>query len=289
MNAGRGHHAGSYESMAGDQELRQAWQDPAHADFFDSRATYSLWRLRKVYENFNEFRLFLGQKSEIKGREFIEIGCATGELYRYLRKYHREFRYRGFDISKPAIERARQKYPEGCFELCKPDLSDVIAGDVRPAVVWARDVVQHQPDPFGYLSRLLQIANEVTILRIRTRDKGATVLDPKLSCQWHYNRWVPYIVLNMGEMLDVIRNVIPLGNLVVVKRYVQLGGLHNRFLPKECYYPHTGTAETSLYIARSEGGHSIPQVLVSTREDSDYVPPLILRGLDYVRRRLFAL
>jgi len=266
---------------------REAWQEARHADFFDSRAHYSLERLRRVYENFNEFRLFLEHKKEILGRDFVEIGCATGELYRYLRRYYSEFTYCGFDISEPAIERARQKYPEGRFELCKPDLSDVIAANLHPAVVWARDVVHHQPDPFEYLSRLLSISNEVTILRIRTRDKGTTVLDPEQSCQWHYNHWIPYIVLNIDETLDVICKAIPIRKLLVVKRYVQLGGWHNRFLPRECYYPDTGTAETALYVARLENGDRPPEIVVSTREDSSYAPSLIFRGLDYIRRRLF--
>lgn len=269
-----------------DHKLRHAWQEPGHADLFDARAHYGLARLRRVYENFNEFRLFLEHKREIRGREFVEIGCATGELYRYLRRYHSEFTYRGFDISLPAIERGRRKYPDGCFELCKPGLSDVIAANVRPAVVWARDVVHHQPDPFEYLSRLLSISNEVTILRIRTRDKGTTVLDPEQSCQWYYNHWVPYIVLNINETLDAISKAIPVGKLLVVKRFVQLGGWHNRFLPKECYYPDTGTAETSLYIVRSERVDWEPEVIVSSREDSAYVSPFWLRVVDHLRRRV---
>lgn len=179
------------------QKLREAWHDPIHADFFDARAHFSLGLLRRVYENFNEFRLFLEHKNEIQHREFVEIGCATGELYRYLRRYHPEFVYRGFDISEPAIERARQKYPDGRFDICKADLSDILGSNIKPAVVWARDVVLHQADPFDYLSGLVTISSEVTILRIRTRDKGPTVLDPELSCQWHYNHWIPYMVLNV--------------------------------------------------------------------------------------------
>jgi len=41
------------------QKLREAWQEPRHADLFDARAHYSLERLRRVYEKFNEFCLFL--------------------------------------------------------------------------------------------------------------------------------------------------------------------------------------------------------------------------------------
>jgi SAM-dependent methyltransferase len=239
-----------------------------------------------VLENFNEFRLFMEHKKNIEGHEFVEIGCATGEMYRYLHRFHPEFTYWGFDVSEPAIERARQKYPYGRFDICKPDLSDLIVANIRPAVVWARDVLHHQLDPFASLARLVQISNEVTILRIRTRDKGATVLDPELSCQCHYNHWVPYIIMNIDETVDKICKAIPVRNIFILKRYVQLGGWHSRFLPKECYYPETGTAETSLYIRRSKDVGESPEIAVSSREDSDYVPPLMLRGIDYLRQKL---
>jgi len=271
----------------GEEGLRKAWQEATHADYFDARAYFSLGLLRRVYENFNEFRLFIEHKKQIRGRDFFEIGCATGELYRYLRRYHPEFTYRGLDISESAIERARQKYPDGRFDICEVDLSEVITSEINPAVVWARDVVLHQPDPFGYLSRLMTLSGEVTILRIRTRDKGTTVVDPELSCQWHYNHWVPYMVLNMDETIDAICSSISVKKMCITRRYVQLGGSHNRFLPKECYYPDTGTAETSLFIIRSKDRDSKPEIVMSDREDSDYTPPLILRGIHYVRRKVF--
>ena len=90
-----------------EQKLIEAWQEPVHAEFFDARAEYSLGKLRRVYENCNEFRLFVQHKKDIGRRDFGEIGCATGELYCYLRCYHPEYKYHGFDISRPAIERAR--------------------------------------------------------------------------------------------------------------------------------------------------------------------------------------
>ncbi|KPL15752.1 hypothetical protein AMJ74_00815 [candidate division WOR_3 bacterium SM1_77] len=270
-----------------EQKLREAWQEPIHADFFDARARHSLRLLRRAYENFNEFRLFVENKEYIRGRHFVEIGCATGELYRYLCHYHPEFSYRGFDISRPAIERAIQKYPYGHFDVCEFDLSDVIAANLNPAVVWARDVVLHQPDPFEYLSRLLPISNEVTILRLRTRDKGVTVRDAELSCQWHYNHWVPYMVLNVDEAIEIICQAVPVKRMIIMKNYVQLGGWHNRFLPKECYYPETGTAETAVYIVRSENPRPNAEIIISSRKELHTVYPVWLHGIvSRLRRKL---
>ena len=119
-----------------EQSLIEVWQEPVHADSFDAWTKRDAKSLGRFLEAINEFRLFCDHKNKIHGRDFVEIGCATGEVYRYLRGYHSEFRYRGFDISRPAVERACQKYPDGRFDVCKPDLSDVIAADLRPSVVW---------------------------------------------------------------------------------------------------------------------------------------------------------
>ena len=267
--------------------LLQAWQESEHADHLDARAGYSLRDLRYIYENFNEFRLFLQHKQELAGRDFIEIGCATGELYRYLQGCHPDFQYSGFDISDPAISRARKKYPSGRFDLCEPDISDLIESGLEGSVVWARDVVLHQPDPFGYLVRLLSLCKEITILRLRTRDRGPSVLDAEVSCQWHYNQWVPYFVLNTDELVEAITDAIPTQRIILVKRYIQLGGLNGRYLPKECYYPETGTAETAVCIVRSDGSGGKPEVVVSEREDTQLPgPPLWRRGIRYLSRKL---
>ena len=122
-------------------------------------------------------------------------------------------------------------------------------------------MVHHQPSPFEYLSRLLQLSEEVSVIRIRTRDSGATVLDPELSCQRIYDQWVPFMVLNVGETIDAICSSIPVERMFVVKHYVQLGGWHNRFLPKECYDRETGTAETAVYIVRSQHESGDPNIV----------------------------
>lgn len=268
-------------------ELRSAWQEPVHADYFDARAKMSLPELRCNYEQFHEFRLFCAHKSEIQGRTLVEIACATGELYRYLQHYHPEFHYYGFDISQPAIARAQQKYPAGRFAVCQPNLTDISKAQLQPAVVWARDVVHHQPQPFVYLQTLLALSQEVTILRLRTRDRGATVLDPELSCQYHYNHWVPYIVMNLEEVINTICQTIPVAQLRILKRPEQLGGWHNRFLPKECYYPETGTAETAVYILRAPTPDATPEIEILTQPEVQ--DPLPQGRLSRWRQRLGAL
>ena len=91
-------------------------------------------------------------------------------------------------------------------------------------------------------------------MRIRTREVGETVRDPALSCQLNYGVWAPYIVVNSQELLKELAQFIPQPSLVrLVKHHMVLGGQHARYLPKECYFPETGTAESALLIQKGGG------------------------------------
>jgi SAM-dependent methyltransferase len=183
----------------------------------------------------------------------LEVGCATGELCRYLHLKHPSTRYHGLDVSRAALERAREKYPQDRFLLHDPEAPLArtlhLAGLSGPVeVVYSKDVVHHQTDPFGFLGQLLDLASDATVVRLRTRDRGETVLDPELSCQYHYNGWMPYLVLNLEETVDYVRRRHPKAEVTVQRHRMVLGGKENRCLPKDCYLPEVGTAETALAI-----------------------------------------
>ncbi len=248
-------------------KICDAWNKPIHADFFDGGANLPLRMLKKSYERTNEIYLFKNNQAPIQGKSFVEVGCATGELYRYLNAYYPRFKYYGFDISKAAINRAKKKYPRGNFFICNKDLSDIYDYCQTPAVLFARDVVLHQLEPFNFLMKLISSPKEAVILRIRTRDRGESVLDPELSCQWHYQEWVPYMILNIDEVIDKIRKEVAFTSILVLKNYQQLGGWNNRFLPKDCYYSETGTAETSIFIKLAD--KKIPNPFIAIQSKSD--------------------
>jgi hypothetical protein len=184
---------------------------------------------------------------------------------------HRGVRYRGYDVSRPAIERAREKYPDGSFSIVDPDLSvlvDAIRKAAVPQVVYSKDVMHHQVKPLDFLSALIRIPTHAVVLRCRTRDTGKTEWDPDQSCQYHYNGWMPYIVINTDELIEFVRSVAPAAEIIVMKNPMVLGGLHNRYLPKECYLTQTGTAETAIAILL----HSSPSGRIRMENRPDATP-----------------
>jgi len=248
---------------------RLAWQDPTHAEVFDEVSFYPGFLMRKRFESFNEVRLLQANAGRIGGGVLYEIGCATGEFGRYVEKCLPRYSYRGFDVSAPAIERAVQKYGQARYVLYDGDLARLRANFGQADVVFCRDVVLHQLDPYGFLNALLQLASKGLVLRLRTRDVGATVLDPEQSCQLHYDRhWVPYFVLNTDELIDRIAQAREVHEIVISRRYEPLGGHNSRYLPKDLYATTARSAETAI-VATKEATRRPGQLKVTFDDRPD--------------------
>ena len=264
------------------------WQDREHARHFDFRSAFPDNALVRNYESFNDVRLLGEFLAAGRSASLLEVGCATGEFYRYLSVRHPAVRYAGVDVSEPALERARQKYRSGAFYRVDPNLPlrqelRKLGLAERADVVYSKDVLHHQTDPWGFLSRLLETASGAVILRTRTRNAGATVLDPDLSCQYHYRGWMPYLVLNFEELKRRIRAQAPGCRIRTIRHPMILGGKENRYLPKECYLQETGTAETAVAVFLRDGPEK-----ETDEERGEVLPPSPLRHrLSSRLRRVF--
>ena len=110
----------------------------------------------RVCNQFNECQLAQGLVHKTDLHTIWDVGCATGGFYRFFRQVFHAVEYRGFDISEAAIEHARQRYPEGEFNVFNGDLSGI--AQAKPDLIFCRDVVHHQPDPAEFLAKLYQAA-----------------------------------------------------------------------------------------------------------------------------------
>ncbi len=94
------------------------------------------------------------------------------------------------------------------------------------------------------------------------------------------------MILNVDEVVETVRKARNVNRLIIVKNYRQLGGWNNRFLPKDCYYPETGTAETAMYVEFSKDEMADPRIMVRERKDSVPEYSLIGKGLLHLRDRI---
>lgn len=254
-------------------ELYSSWKEEGHAVHFDGLRFIPTPLLLRRWEGFNEVRMLADLLTREPRLTVLEIGCATGEMSRYISRRHPRATYIGADISEPAVGRAREKFgAEPRFIVTDPILNAL--DGLAPDVVFCRDVLQHQTEPWTFLERLYRLTSRFLIMRIRTRDGGATEYDPERSCQYHAGSWVPFIILNVGELVDGLTarfDPTP-ARVELVKDPIVLGGQHGRFVPKECYDPATGTAETAMLVMKGDGRGAQPAVEISSRLDGEQTP-----------------
>jgi 2-polyprenyl-3-methyl-5-hydroxy-6-metoxy-1,4-benzoquinol methylase len=247
---------------------KRAWQDPTHASVFDEVSFYPDFLMRKRFESFNEVRLLRQNLPHIRGGRLYEIGCATGEFGRYVARQLPQFSYRGFDISRPAIERAIAKYGSERYVLLEDGLTAFREKYGSADVVFCRDVVLHQLEPYRFLASLLELAEEALVLRLRTREVGDTLLDAEESCQLHYDRhWVPYIVLNTQELVSRLCADPTVQSVVISRRFEPLGGHNFRHLPKDLFFSSAGSAETAVFVAKGSPRAGKAAVTFDDRRD----------------------
>jgi len=228
-----------------------AWKQSQHAAYFDHRMYFPKYFLRKNFEVFNEMKILKGLKSRKDKFSLLDIGCATGEFSRYFRYQFPNIDYSGCDISPGAIKRAREKFPNEHYLLLDEKMSQLSSQSVD--IVFCRDVILHQPDPFEFLGKICDLESKYILMRLRTRDVGATILDLDRSCQLSYGKWAPYMILNCDEIVEYVRQRVPsVFRITFVKNYIPLGGHYWRYLPKDCYLSETKTSETALLIEKND-------------------------------------
>jgi len=257
-----------------EREWYRDWQDPAHGERFDARSRLDARNLIRNYEAFNDVRLLKEWLDSSRSVDLLDVGCATGEFSRYVHLRFPRVRYIGLDLSEAAIARAQTKYPDTTFfvvEATRPlaDTLKTLGVPEHPAIIYSKDVVPHQLEPLAFLSGLIRQASEAVIVRCRTRDRGQTERDPERSCQYHYGGWMPYIVLNLQELLEHLLAEAPDSDVVVYRHHIVLGGSNNRFLPKELYLEETGTAETAVGIFKQSARPG--RVSIQDRPEEDFV------------------
>ena len=226
------------------------WDSDSHKNEFDFWNKHTDLYFNYLYGSFSEQQYLLEAAKIIDKPEIVDIGSATGTTYRFLRNIigASNFLYKGIDLSSSAIERARSLYPEANFLKSNGESPYEILR-LRSDIVYSRDTIFHQENPYEFLDQLLEITKRFLIIRVRTRDNGETEFDFSKSCQIHYDSfWMPYIVLNIEELISHIKKNNNVVKVKINRSYDVLGGHNNRSLPKDLYFKKSGTAETSMMI-----------------------------------------
>jgi len=220
----------------------KGWKSKEHKNVFDTWNKMSNSQFNYIFSSFEENKYLLESLKFNKELSLLDYGCASGYLKRFLKlKNKNKILYNGLDISEKSIEIAKNKYGKEYYFNKELELPKE-----KYDLVYSRDVILHQNNPWNFIEKLAAKTKNELILRLRTRDKGDTFLDTEKSCQLIPGEyWVPYIVLNYNEFINFLRKL-GFKNIKINRSYEVLGGYNGRFLEKSLYLKETGTSETSV-------------------------------------------
>lgn len=233
-------------------ELYKGWNSTDHLNNFNIWNNYSNSYFNFVFGSFFENKILINILKKKKfNSSIIDYGCSSGYLLRYINKQNKKFlkkNYLGVDISQFAINFAKKKYGEGYFKFIEKNNEKI---DKKFDIVYSRDTVLHQTEPYLFLKKLINLSNSHIILRLRTKDTGDSIINPEISAQMHYDKfWMPYIVLNYDELIDYIKSFKEVHSIISNRSYEVLGGNNHRYLPKDLYFSSAGGSETSIIITK---------------------------------------
>jgi SAM-dependent methyltransferase len=260
-----------------DEEIYAHWDSEDHVMTFNLPTHMDRWTWIWHWNQFNYTklaRLILPSVASI-----TEVGCATGEYIRFLRKIGYRGDYIGYDVSRPAIDRAQKKLPREKFLVVEPQFPDYEVADLVIAI----DVALHQPNPFQFHERLFSRAKKFLLLKERTTDTCPTSKDWKESCAWGSSTWVPWMVLNIQDVLRFWKKLAA-RQIVVARSYHPLAGLGLRYLPKYLYPETAKTAATSILVSKELKVLNGDFAVFLDQPEHSAPKPTFLRAIGFARR-----
>ena len=258
-------------------EFLDGWKSIEHKKTFDVWNKMSKSYFKYIFSSFEENKYLLKYLSQKKKSSILDYGCSSGYLKRFLNlNFGEKFDYTGYDISEQSIKLAKQLYGNDYF-LDEDDykLNNTFKNK-KFDLVYSRDTVLHQKDPWKFICELVSKVKKTIILRLRTRNHGNTILDIEKSCQLvSGEKWVPYIVLNYQELIQFLQKF-NFKFIMTNRSKTILGGKNNRYLDKSLYYKNTEGAETSIIASYDEDIEK--EKLIETHS---------LEGHDFLKKNYF--
>ncbi len=182
-----------------------AWSQPSALEFY-SKHRHETSDLYPSEQVFLPRVLFPGAK-------VLDIGCASGGFFNIMRSMEPTIDYVGMDIVEPAIELARQRYPEARFLLA--DGFEIPFDDGTFDLVHCTSVLNNEPRYQELLPELYRVSNRFVLTDMRLLKNLAAMeniepfyYDIKFEGESE-EATVPYVVNDADEVIDYLLGLQP--------------------------------------------------------------------------------
>ena len=186
-------------------EISKAWSKPSAIDYYaQNRQQYSdLYPSEKV---FLPRVLFPGAK-------VLDVGCASGGFYNIMRSLEPSVVYTGIDIAPPAIQMAKEKFPEGRFMVT--DGIEMPFEDDSFDLVHCTSVLVIEPRYKELLKEMYRVSNRFVLMDIRLlKGIGNNRKHETSYYRIQFNNeseeaTVPYVVSDADEVINYVLDLAP--------------------------------------------------------------------------------
>ena len=147
------------------------------------------------------------------GAKVLDVGCASGGFFNIMRSLEPLIEYTGVDIAQPAIELAKEKYPDARFEVTEG--IELPFEDNTFDIVHCTKVLVIEPRYQEILKEMYRVSNRFVIADLRLLKGIGNERDFRKSfykVQFNEDRvefTVPYVVNDADEVANFVLQLEP--------------------------------------------------------------------------------
>ena len=216
-----------------------------------NEGTIDYYEVRREVTDLHPSEMVFLPRVLFPGAKVLDVGCASGGFFNILRSLEPLIEYTGVDIAAPAIELARQQYPEARFEVLEG--TKLPFEDNTFDIVHCTKVLVIEPRYKEILKEMYRVSNRFVLADIRLLKGIGSEQDFEKSfyrVQLTDDRvefTVPYVVNDADEVVEFVLHLNP-----KPKALRGTGYFHR--VADEAETPHDEVCMTILLVQKGERG-----------------------------------
>jgi len=216
-----------------------------------NEGTIDYYEVRREVTDLHPSEMVFLPRVLFPGAKVLDVGCASGGFFNILRSLEPLIEYTGVDIAAPAIELARQQYPEARFEVLEG--TQLPFEDNTFDIVHCTKVLVIEPRYKEILKEMYRVSNRFVLADIRLLKGIGSEQDFEKSfyrVQLTDDRvefTVPYVVNDADEVVEFVLHLKP-----KPKALRGTGYFHR--VADEAETPHDEVCMTILLVQKGEQG-----------------------------------